>query len=83
MNKEKLFKMLPFLQSARFWQVVIVVSLMTMQKYGFFANDTVQMVSEIIQIVLGVSVGIRTIDKISETKAVVVETPKDLQPISE
>lgn len=75
--------MLPFLQSARFWQIVIVVSLMTMQKYGFFANDTVQMVSEIIQIVLGVSVGIRTIDKISETKAVVVETPKDLQPISE
>lgn len=79
MNKDKILKTLPFLQSTRFWQIVIVVTLMTMQKYGFFANDTVQMVSEIIQIVLGVSVGIRTIDKISETKAVVVEEPKDLQ----
>lgn len=76
---DKIIEKVPFLGSQRFWQLVIVVTLFVMNKYGVFdTNEVLKAVSEILQIVGAGSVTIRTLDKVNEGSNVNVENIEDV-----
>lgn len=56
-----------FLKSVRFWNLVIVATVIVLKKEGVIVDDTlVSTISEIIALVLGGSTVVRTIDRASE-----------------
>ena len=56
-----------FLQSVRFWKVVIAVVLESLVAYSVIDFTAGVAIAHIISLVLGISVTIRTVDKVSET----------------
>ena len=54
---------LKFLQSTRFWKVVVVAVLATLQSEGLVPEGLWANLSTIIEVVFGVSVVVRTIDR--------------------
>jgi len=65
MNSSKL----AFLGSVRFWKVAIVAVLLSLQMNGYLDEGGVSAFVQAIEILLGTSVAIRTIDRQSEVVA--------------
>lgn len=58
-----------FLQSVRFWNLVVVATVIVLKSRGILVDDTlVSTILEIIALVLGGSTVIRTIDRNSDKK---------------
>lgn len=58
-----------FLQSVRFWNLVVVATVIVLKTKGILVDDTlVSTILEIIALVLGGSTVIRTIDRNAEKK---------------
>jgi hypothetical protein len=56
-----------FLSSVRFWNLIIVATVIVLQKEGIIVDNTlIDTLTEIIALVLGGSTAIRTIDRVSE-----------------
>lgn len=56
-----------FLKSVRFWNLVIVATVIVLKKEGIIVDDTlVSTISEIVALVLSGSTVIRTIDSVAE-----------------
>ena len=60
--KEKL----AFLQSTRFWKVVIAVVLFALVQIGVIDGVAAESIANSLTVILGFSVGIRTVDRFSE-----------------
>lgn len=55
-----------FLQSVRFWKVVVAITLESLVAYNVIDSVLAEAVAHIVSLVLGVSVTIRTVDRVSE-----------------
>lgn len=59
-------KVLDFLTSRRFWKVVIIATLGVLVQEGVVDGGVAQTVTQAVQIILGTSVGIETVDKLGK-----------------
>jgi len=66
-KKKQLPEQFSFLQSTRFWKLVIVAILGTMQSHGYINGELANSIATIIEFALGGSVVLRTIDKTAQT----------------
>ena len=58
-----------FLQSVRFWNLVIIATVLVLKKEGIIVDATlVDTISEILVLVLGGSTVIKTVDRASDKK---------------
>lgn len=58
-----------FLKSVRFWKMVVVAVLLVLEQQGVITNDLSQAVAHVLELVLGGSIVIKTVDRFSETLA--------------
>lgn len=62
-------KSLDFLTSVRFWKLVVVALLVALEQQGAITGDVAQTITRFIELILGGSVAIRTVDRFSEKLA--------------
>lgn len=57
---------LEFLKSVRFWKISIVAVLMVLQQQGVITGDLYDGIARVLELVLGGSVLIRTVDRFAD-----------------
>ncbi|HEY1037167.1 MAG TPA: hypothetical protein VGE62_01135 [Candidatus Paceibacterota bacterium] len=68
-----------FLKSVRFWNLVIVATVIVLQKQGIIIdNSLVDTISEIVSIVLTGSTIVRTVDRVADKKVEAAEVSAGL-----
>lgn len=55
-----------FLKSTRFWKVVIIALLEGLIAVGVVDGDTAEILTRLVEMILGASVAIRTVDRFAE-----------------
>lgn len=60
---------LDFLKSVRFWKLFVVALLVSLEQQGVITGELLELLARLIEIVLGGSVVVRTVDRFSETLA--------------
>lgn len=62
-------KNLDFLKSVRFWKLFVVAVLVSLEQQGVITGEIAESITRVIEVLLGGSVVIRTVDRFSETLA--------------
>jgi len=57
---------LSFLKSTRFWKVVVIAFLEGLIAVGMINGDSAEVITRLIEAILGASVAIRTVDRFAE-----------------